>query len=61
MLNWSKYTLTGRYAKQHRKADWVEVFKSGALMLIDISIVFAITFVLYTGKNFTLMDLKIGF
>jgi hypothetical protein len=48
MLNWAKFSLTGRYARQHRKADWIEVFKSGALMLSDISIVFIITFVLYS-------------
>jgi hypothetical protein len=48
MLNWAKFSLTGRYARQHRKADWTEVFKCAALMLVDISVVFAITFVLYT-------------
>ncbi|KAI6210596.1 AcidPPc domain-containing protein [Aphelenchoides besseyi] len=48
MINWWNWSLTGRYVKQERRPTWYEVIRCAVLMATDISILFGITFALYS-------------
>ena len=47
MLNWWRWSLTGRYIGQERKPTRLEVLKCVALVTTDLAILFSITITLY--------------